>query len=81
MVNRLRNILGEIISANQSTFVPGRLITDNALVAFECLHYIEQNKKQAPTSWTSLKHMIEWIGIFFRKQCKDWVSRNVGLTG
>jgi hypothetical protein len=46
MVNRLRPILGEIISLNQSAFVPGRLITDNALVAFECLHFIEQNINQ-----------------------------------
>jgi hypothetical protein len=44
MVNWLRPILGEIVSINQSAFVPGRLITDNALVAFECIHFIEQNK-------------------------------------
>lgn len=33
MVNRLRPMLGELISMNQSAFVPGRLIMDNALVA------------------------------------------------
>jgi hypothetical protein len=43
MVNRLRPILGEIVSINQSAFVPGRLITDNALVSFEFLHFIEHN--------------------------------------
>jgi hypothetical protein len=40
LVNRLRSILDEIVSPNQSAFVLGRLITDNALVAFECFHYI-----------------------------------------
>lgn len=38
LVNRLRPILHEVISPNQSMFVPGRLITDNALNAFECIH-------------------------------------------
>jgi hypothetical protein len=34
MVNRLRPIMGDIVSINQSAIIPGRLITDNALVAF-----------------------------------------------
>jgi hypothetical protein len=41
LVNRLRPLLGDIISENQSAFIPGRMITDNALLAFECMHYME----------------------------------------
>lgn len=39
-------LLKEIVSENQNAFVPERMITDNAMIAFECFHFIEHGKNQ-----------------------------------
>lgn len=42
MANKLKLFLNDIISVNQSAFVPGRLITDNALIVFENFHSMKR---------------------------------------
>jgi hypothetical protein len=48
LANRLKMILPFIISENKSAFVLGRVITDNALIAFKSLHIIRHQDNKHP---------------------------------
>ncbi|XP_038708495.1 uncharacterized protein LOC120003549 [Tripterygium wilfordii] len=69
IANRLRNILPLIISESQSAFVPGQLISDNILVAYELLHSLK-NRRHGSQGFCALKlymskayDRVEWVFI------------------
>ena len=54
LVNRLKKHLSNIISENQNAFIPGRMISDNIVVAHEVFHCLKARKRQA-TSYMAVK--------------------------
>lgn len=66
---RLKTVLDSIISENQSTFIPGRSITDNVLITHEMLHYLKTSQAQINCSMTVKMDMskaydrVEWVFV------------------
>ena len=54
LANRMKPILPKVISESQSVFVPGRLIIDNIMIAFEMCHHIKC-KKQGKVGLAAMK--------------------------
>lgn len=84
IANRLKGILDQVISPNQSAFIPNKLITDNAMIAFEVFHHMRK-KKVGKKGFLALKldmskayDRVEWP--FLRAMCtklgisKKWIK-------
>lgn len=54
IANRLKRVLPNTVEECQSAFVPNRIITNNALIAFECFHYMK-NKDKVRKGFLGLK--------------------------
>jgi hypothetical protein len=89
MANRLKLILPDVISQNQSAFVPGIMITDNTLVAYEVFHFFNQStskkgymgiktdmaKAYDRVEWPFLQTTLETMG--FPQHMTDTIMRCV----
>ncbi|KAL5759510.1 hypothetical protein ACOSQ2_018348 [Xanthoceras sorbifolium] len=85
LANRLKKVLPDIISPSQSAFVPGRLIFNNVVVAFEALHSLNK-KKSGSLWWMALKldmskayDRVEWAFLRAVLEKMNFPCRLVGL--
>lgn len=84
LANHMKKVLPLIISQTQSAFIPGRLITDNVLVAFEALHTmdvwmkgregfmamkLDMSKAYKRVEWKFLEDVMRKIGF-----AEKWIS-------
>lgn len=66
LVNRLKKHLSNIVSANQVAFTPGRMISDNIIIAHELFHALKARKRQSKcymalkTDITKAYDKLEW---------------------
>lgn len=54
LANRIKPLLDNIISIYQSVFIPGRMISDNIIVAYETQHYLKR-KMQGKEGYVAVK--------------------------
>ncbi|KAK3217731.1 hypothetical protein Dsin_011701 [Dipteronia sinensis] len=72
LATRLRAMLNDVISETQNAFIPGRLISVNAIVCFECMQSLKRRKKKEEnvhwlSNWTCQRPLIGWSGILSQK--------------
>ena len=88
LANKLKKLLPNIVSEQQSAFMTDCLISDNIMVAFETLHYM-RNHSTGSTGFMALKldmskayDWVEWLYMekLMKKMgfCEAWVKLMIG---
>ncbi|KAA3461736.1 reverse transcriptase [Gossypium australe] len=87
IANRLQDVMGQCIDKAQSAFVPGRLITDNVLLAYELLHTFRLKrtgkKGLMAVKLDMSKTYDKWSGISLRSEGLSTlmrIAKNNGLV-
>lgn len=85
MTNRLKPCIKSLVSDKQSAFIEGRMLTDNALIAYEVNHYIRRktqgkygvaglkvdiSKAYDRLEWSFIENMLEKFGFN-----QVWINR------
>lgn len=78
IANRLKLFLPSIIDPAQFAFVPGRLITNNALLAYEIFYFMKSNKAVAKGSYTFKLDMSKACDRVEREFLES-VMRKIGI--
>lgn len=76
LVLRMSETLGSCINEAQKAFIPGRLISDNVLIAYEILHSLKMKKRGM------MKHLgfhEDWIVLVMRCVCS--VTYSISING
>ena len=93
LANRLKTVLPQIISENQSAFLSERLITNNVLTAFELMHYLD-HKRTGKDGYMAVKldmskscNRVEWEFIEkvmkrlgFHEKWVGWVLKCITIV-
>ncbi|KAK2634453.1 hypothetical protein Ddye_029245 [Dipteronia dyeriana] len=84
LANRLRKALSSVIEDTQSAFIPGKCITDNAMIGFECMHALQLKVNGENRGFMSLKldmskayDRVEWSFLKRVMRCMGsdrWIS-------
>ncbi|KAL5555957.1 hypothetical protein UlMin_038193 [Ulmus minor] len=85
LATRMRSVMDSIISEEQSAFIPGRLISDNAIIGFECLHALKRRRSKKNgflalkldmakaydrVEWSFIREVMKKLGFF-----EGWIKK------